>query len=170
MDAKLARILEELDESRKDLDRSVAAIPADKHMVSPGSDRWSVAQILEHLLTVEQRITGLLRKLLSEARENAAAPSPSPRTFDSARVRDRSNKIKTRMGDPAGATSVADSLEALDQARRELKAVVSDTGPVSLANVSAPHQVFGTLDGHDWLAFVASHMHRHAEQIRELSH
>ena len=74
------------------------------------------------------------------------------------------------MGDPAGTTSVADSLKHLDQARRELEAVVTDTGPVSLTNISAPHQVFGQLDGHEWLAFIASHMHRHAEQIRELSH
>jgi hypothetical protein len=168
MDAKLTEIFRELDESRADLDAAVDAVAPDRRLVAPGPDQWSVAQVLEHLVITEQRITGLLQKLIDEAKGNPPTELPPPSDFDMRRVLDRTSKIKTR-NEPSGMMPVGMSLKGLDVVRAKLKSTVSGEHGVNLATISAPHFVFGQLTVYEWIQFVGSHMRRHAAQIRELS-
>lgn len=168
MDTRLQQIFDELDASRVELNAALDTVPADRRMHSPGPDQWSVTQVLEHLVITEQRITGLMQKLIDDAKGKPAAEAPAPSGFDHRRVLDRTNKIKTR-NEPSGMMPIGMSLKGLDVVRAKLKAVVSDGHGVNLATITAPHQVFGVLTAYEWLQFVGSHMRRHAAQIRELA-
>jgi hypothetical protein len=167
MDDRLKGIFRELDRSRSILDDAVASVPSDRRTMSP-PDGWSVAQILEHLVIVERRITALVARLIGESKDAPAAPVAST-GFDRARVLDRTAKIKSRSAEPTGTVSIEDSFRALDAARDELKRTVSADHTINFATITAPHPVFGTLTLYEWVDFVGSHMQRHAAQIRELS-
>jgi len=168
MDSKLTDIFEELDQSRADLDAAVKAVPASRRTVSPEPDRWSVAQVLEHLVTSERRMAGFIERIIAEAKGKAGEPMP-PSGFDPKRVVDRTTKIKTRMGDPTGTIPVDESFKSLDEGRAQLKRAVTADHGVNLATIGGPHHVFGQMTVYEWLQFVGLHMRRHAAQIRELS-
>jgi hypothetical protein len=64
---------------------------------------------------------------------------------------------------------MADGLTALDAARADLKALMRQSDLPDLGGVSAPHPAFGPMTGYEWIAFIAAHTRRHADQIRELA-
>jgi uncharacterized damage-inducible protein DinB len=165
-DARLVELFRALDRSHAVLKDAVAAVPSARRTTSPGPGAWSAAQVLEHLVTVEGMIATLLRRLVSDGK--ASAPLP-PSGFDPSRVLDRTMRFKTAVGEPSGAVTVDDSLRALHLVRADLKAAVSVNPAANLSAITAPHPIFGPLTVHDWLAFVAAHMRRHAAQIHELA-
>jgi hypothetical protein len=169
MDSKLTNIFRELEESRADLEAAVKSAPKARLTVPPEPDRWSVAQVLEHLVTSEQRMAGLILRLIGEAKGKAAGAPVAPSGFDPKKVLDRTSKIKTRMGEPEGTVPIGDSFKSLDDQRAQLKAAMTADHGVNLATLSAPHHVFGSMDVYEWLQFMGLHMRRHAAQIRELS-
>jgi hypothetical protein len=71
---------------------------------------------------------------------------------------------------PANPPCLADSVELLNESRRQLLAAVENASYDDLLSVSVPHpfREIGTLTGAGWLSVVAYHDKRHAEQVREL--
>jgi hypothetical protein len=84
------------------------------------------------------------------------------------RVLDRTSKIRNPRADPPADCNVTDGLAALDAARSDLKAMMQKKDLPSLGGVTAPHPAFGPMTGYEWIAFMAAHTRRHADQIREV--
>ena len=172
MHPRIRELTDYLDRERADLDRAVASITADRHNEKPSDDVWCVAEVVNHLALTDKRVTMLLAKVTGEARAAGAAPdsatAPILPSVDVRKVLDRSQKIRNPRGDPPVGASVADGLTALDAARAELKKLLSQPDLPDLGKVSAPHPAFGPLSGYEWVAFMAAHTRRHADQIREI--
>lgn len=172
MHSRIAELFEHLDRERATLDAAIATVPSALRSTPQAADRWSVAQVVQHLITVERRITGLVTLQIAGAksagigREMDGAPILA--TIDTDKFIDRSTKLVFG-GDPPSASIDADTgLRALDAARTEFKAAVLHGDGLDLSGVSAPHRAFGSLNMYEWIALVGSHMTRHAEQIREI--
>lgn len=172
MNKRINELVDYLDRERADLDRAVASVPRQHHNVKSSPETWSVAEVVNHLALIDRRITALLTKVTGEARAAGATPdtdtSPILPRIDVGRVLDRTTKIRNARADPPADCSVPDGLAALDAARQDLKALLRQPDLPSLSGVSAPHPAFGPLSGYEWVAFVAAHTHRHADQIREI--
>src|SRR5262245_44926740 len=72
---RLTRIAErpaQLGLTRRELRTAVDQVQPDLRATRPGADRWSVAEILEHLNTVERRITALVAKEAAAIRAQGA--------------------------------------------------------------------------------------------------
>ena len=130
-------------------------------------------EVVNHIALTDRRVTALLTKVTVEAKGNGAPPdrdtAPILPAIDVRKVLDRTSKIRNPRGDPAADCNMADGLRALDAARNDLKALLRQSDLPDLGGVTAPHPAFGPLTGYEWVAFMAAHTHRHADQIREIA-
>jgi DinB superfamily len=131
----------------------------------PAPDRWSIAEILEHVTFVEGRILAGIDRALEK-------PSTQPRAMgDEAilqRVVDRTQKMKAPDAvAPTGRWS-HDKLLSEFEALRKRSIAFAKTTSGELRQHSYPHPLFGELDCYQWLLVVASHSERHRLQAEEL--
>jgi hypothetical protein len=170
---RISELIEYLDRERADLEKAIATIPAARHNVKPSPESYSAAEVVNHLAITDRRVTALLTKVTGEAGANGAPPDTDPSpilpTIDVRRVLDRTAKIRNPRADPPADCNVKDGLTALDAARQDLKALMQKKGLPSLGGVTAPHPAFGPMTGYEWIAFMAAHTRRHADQIREIA-
>lgn len=141
--------------------------------VKPAPDRWSVAEVLEHLALVETSIARLIEKRGAEARAAGIRPETETRTvlytLDSARVLDRRAAVTAheRVQPRAGLDADA-AWAALSTAQTAVREAVIGVDGLALGEITYPHRSLGTLDLYQWIAFTATHEMRHMAQIREI--
>ena len=136
----------------------------DRRATNPAPDRWSVAQVVEHLAIVEQRISRLIAIRIVDAKAKGLAAETQTSsvlaTFDSGRVTDRTTRFVNPNAIPTGSLDVDLGLAALDAARRDLKAAAMTGDGFDLSGTTAPHPVFGQLSMYEWIAFALPDRHR----------
>jgi hypothetical protein len=171
MTPRIEELIDYLDRERAGIDAAIASVPSARHTAKASPEAWCVAEVVNHVALTDGRITALLSRITGEARAAGAGPdhdaSPILPTIDVSRFVDRSQKVRNPRGDPSPDASVADGLAALDRARDQLKKLLRSADLPNLNLVSAPHPAFGALTGYQWVAFMAAHTRRHADQIRE---
>ena len=170
--SRIDELIAYLDRERAELDRAVASVVPERHTAKPSPEAWCVAEVVNHVALTDKRVTMLLTKVTGEAKAAGAGPdtdsSPILPKIDVRRVLDRTTKIRNPRGDPPAGASLADGLAALDTARNDLKKLLRQPDLPNLGAVTAPHPAFGPLTGYEWVAFMAAHTRRHADQIREI--
>ena len=175
MDDYLAtpNILARLKTEREQLLARIDLIPADSRNRRPSAERWSVAEVLEHLVRLE---TGLTRLLTLRGQQAPAPDTPAP--DESSRmtpalgrlVRDRSKHIEApERVLPAGAMTTDEALPHLQSARAGMLAAFDTANDEALDQLTHPHPLFGPLTLRSWVALAADHEARHAEQISEIA-
>ncbi|HEV8446712.1 MAG TPA: DinB family protein [Gemmatimonadaceae bacterium] len=169
MHPRLSELLDYIDRQAAVLQAAYSAIPADQRTVRPTPDRWSPAEVVHHVVIVEQRLVKRLQQLAEQAR--ALPPETDTSSvftlLDPNRIEIRNNRFKTsELGEPrdTDATRVWSDFEAT---RGELKNVIRAADGLALNEVSAPHPALGPLTGYGWIAFAGAHAARHAAQITE---
>lgn len=167
--AEREAILKNLAESRERLLRTVQGLSREQLHHRPAAGRWTVAECVEHITTVEGRVLGLIQKTLSEG------PPPSKRSAmegrDSALVEDVAGRI-TRFQAPAflvpsGQWPDEQLLKEFEAARQRTREFASST-QADLRRHFFAHPVFGELDLYQWLLLVAAHCDRHRAQSEEV--
>lgn len=169
MHPHLTEVLTRLDQARAELRAAVDAVPEHLRDRRPAEDRWSVANILEHLSLVEQRFAAIIAKRISEARQaglgaEQQARDPFPPDLqktlsDRANRRNAPEPVQPRGLDHAAAWA------AVERARADLRATVIDADGLALSRVLHVHPVFGTLNVYQLMEFIAGHEARHSKQI-----
>ena len=165
-----ARTIALLDTERQNLLAAVHRVPEPERNRRPGEMRWSIAEVLEHLVTVETGIAALIAK---RGKFQPRPDEPRPEPLDEvriARLRNRGERIEApdRVR-PSGTVQCADALRALTEVRTSLRQALEDANPGSLDGCTAAHPVLGTLSLRDWVHFVAHHEARHTAQILEIA-
>jgi len=139
-------------------------------------DRWSIAEILEHLVIVHERVMSRIQEQLP------TAPAP-PANFDSQtldavvieKIPDRSIRAKAPdFIEPAGLLTPSQSLERIAasyqrlanyvESATDLRDHVLESPPLRVVTAGA-HTV---CDGYQWALTAAGHDERHVRQIEEL--
>jgi len=163
--------VEALDSRRAELARAVNEVPTSARGRRPSEDRWSVAEVLEHLALVEENIPQRVKALVTEQRTNPERESTSiAETIDSAFMLDRSKKRVAREAmQPRSGVDAAAAWTRLERARQVTHETLRELDGVALSDVSAPHPALGPLNGYQWFLFLAAHEGRHTAQIREIT-
>lgn len=163
-------LLAYLDEQRSVLKSAFESVPKELRELSPAPERWSAANVVEHLAIVETRVSGLLADRIEEARPQLLAATSTaaiPPGFDYKRVHDRSTRVKApETALPTGLDSAA-AWAALENAGSLMRALLIKNDGLSLSSVTHAHPRFGPLSVYEWVKFLGAHEVRHAEQIRE---
>lgn len=167
--AERETILKELAESRERLLRTVQGLSREQLHYRPAPGRWTVAECVEHIATVEGRVLGLIQKTLSEG------PAPSKRSAmegkDSALVEDVAGRITRFQAPeflaPRGQWPDEQLLKEFEAARQRTREFAGST-EADLRRHFYAHPVFGELDLYQWLLLLAAHCDRHRAQSEEV--
>jgi hypothetical protein len=173
MHPRTKELLAQLDEDREALRTAVDEVPAALRERRASPDAWSVAEVLEHLTLIENRILPFLVQGIGELRSRNAAPDSETSSvlggIDRALVLDRSRRITAGEGvRPRGELDAASAWAALESARRSFREAVASSDGLPLREVTRKHPVLGPIDLYQWILFVAVHEARHTAQIREI--
>jgi hypothetical protein len=172
MNPRISELVDYIERERAGLGAAIGGIPASLYDRKPADDAWCIADVVHHLVVIDRRVVGLLGQAIDKARSEEVAPDdatdPILPTIDVRRVTDRTRKFRNPRGDPTGWLSVDDGLNAMDAVHADLRGLLAQRDLPSLSRISVPHPAFGPLSGYEWVAFVAAHMRRHADQIREI--
>jgi len=134
----------------------------------PGPDRWSVAEVLEHIALVED---GLFQNVTNKVMKSAAGAADRDVAKIDATVLavlpDRSNKEQAPPPFvPNGRWTATEALDHFLKSRATTIAFLEST-PDLRAHVS-DSPLLGPLDAYEWLLFMAGHSERHTKQILEV--
>jgi hypothetical protein len=174
MQPRTTEVLAYLDTQRQALEQAVSTLPESARTRRPSPDKWSVAEVLEHLNLVEGRIVGLLREEIDRARGAGVGPerdtSPVVPTVPIARLLDRSAPLTARENAlPTGQVDARKAWTTLADTRRGLRELVLAADGLALSELVVPHARLGPLNVYQWLVFVGAHEARHTEQVNEVS-
>lgn len=166
-------IFEYIDATRERLLRAVEGLSDEQQRFRPAPDRWSVAQLCEHLSIVEGNVTRLMAKLLGKAEETGAARAEGAPfaavSIEEFAERSRGVKLEAPESVRPGDTPVlAHSLAALDGSRAALHALRPRLERADGHALRFPHPTWGPLNLYQWLLFVGAHESRHLSQIEAL--
>jgi DinB family protein len=132
-------------------------------------DRWSVAEVTEHISAAEDL---LMKRLQDEVMKAPARTGPDDiKAIDTLvlqAVPDRSHKRQApeplkptnRFGSPK------DSLKHFSESRAKTIAFLKNTNDLRQHATDSP--LGKQLDGYEWLLFIAAHSERHTKQIEEV--
>ena len=151
---------------------AVDRVPAAMRQQKPAPDRWSVAEVLEHLGLVEGRVAMFFGPLLQDAPTLGVDTQTGATALDRTSLRDRDNKIVAPPPiQPTGSLSAEDAWTILQETRVKLLAMldVAEAERRDLAQISRQHPVLGPLDGYQWVAAIGGHEERHTLQIHEIA-
>jgi len=141
----------------------------------PAPDRWSIKEIVEHMVLAQDYILGPVREQLSKA--------PAPTERDNGRVDqividqmpDRTAKFQAPgVLRPTGRWTPSESMLRLLRNYAELRKYLETTPDLRQHAVDAPaleaisKGAYGTMDGYQAILLVAAHTERHAKQILEV--
>jgi hypothetical protein len=169
MHPRLSELLDYIDRQAATLRASFEAIAPERRSVRPGPERWSPAEVVHHVVIVEQRLVKRLQGLVEQARALPPERESSSvfKVVDTDRIVTRVNRFKTsELGEPRD-TDASHVWGDFELARDELKKVIRSADGLALGEVSAPHPALGPLTGYGWIAFAGAHAARHAAQITE---
>lgn len=151
--------------------KSISGLSQKQWTFKPAPDRWSVAEVAEHITVAETTIMGLIQHPLmqSPAAPDKRAQVKGKDELILQRMPDRSHKAQApEILRPTGRFATeADLAKAFEDARKANMEYVRTTND-DLRDHFYDHPAFGTLDGYQWLILLASHSARHTAQIEEV--
>lgn len=167
-DADREEGLAQLERTRKAVVEATKGLSEAQWKFKPASDRWSVAEVVEHMAVVED----FLRKNTSEKVMQAPAGKPD-RDYKSTdklvltAVSDRSRKVQApEPVVPTGRWTHRESLEQFLQARQRTVAFLKSTKGLRDHVVDSP--LGRPLDAYQWLLYISAHTERHTKQLLEV--
>ena len=174
MHPRLEEVINYLDTERTALREAVESVPPELRNQQPGADRWSVAQVLQHLLIIEKRIGLGMTKWVTDARASNRGPEtetssvmnslPLQLITDRSQRRNAPEEVR-----PSGDIDAQSAWVALEKSRESLRAAFLSGDGLALSKVIQPHPVLGPINLYQWMLFVGSHEMRHTAQVIEIA-
>lgn len=161
-------IIEKLAQAQTTFFEAADAIPPAQWTMQPGTRRWSAAEVVAHLVTVELAVVGGADRITQKP------PKPIPflqRMHLPIRLVE-SRLIRRKSPLPLDATLVCAKEEMLAQlraARERSLAFLEETKKRDLSAYRWRHAFLGMLNIYEWFEMIAAHQMRHAKQIKEIA-
>lgn len=158
-----------IEDSRINFKKNVDKLSETTWSTKPVEDKWSVAEISEHLTIALDFLFGISQNALQTAADTSKIKLVEGKEkMILEKMSDRSKKAKApEVIKPIGQwKSKADLLKAFDEKINKILMYVKSTSD-PLNNHFLSTQAFGDLSVYQWLVFCAAHTNRHIDQIKE---
>ena len=166
------RAMSYLHATRKQFVDAVAGESPEQAKWKAGPDRWSVAEVAEHIAVSEDfifgRMTGQMLKGPVASPEKKALTKGKDEAIQKT-VPDRTRKFQAPEPIvPKGKfASLAETKKAFLASRDRTIRFVEKTD-VSLRDYVAPHPALQEMDAYQWILLLAAHSERHLKQLQEV--
>ncbi len=171
----MKRVLKRLDKVHEKLTATVAPLAEGLFKRQPADGGWSVAQILQHLCLVEERVTKDLEKAVSRPPRKVSFVK---RLVPTAIVSSRLVRVKAPQAVNPEAKAGLEEVTAIpgkdeaiakyNRARNDLKNLCATQGNDRFRQIVFKHPFLGEIDGVAAVSFIGYHEQRHYKQIREV--
>ncbi len=165
------KAIQQFETTRGNFLKSISGLSEKQWNFKPAPDRWSAAEVAEHIAVSESAIAGMVKERVLKS---PAAPENREQVKGKdelilEKVPDRSVKAKApEFLQPTHRWATREELtKAFEQSRAANIEFVRTTDE-DLRDHFGPHPVFGLLDGYQWMLLVAAHSARHTAQIEEV--
>jgi hypothetical protein len=166
--AEKDRALQYLEATKKNVLEATKGLSEEQWNFKPAPDRWSVAQVMEHIAASEDFIREMLKEKVMMAQ--AGEPTRDVKKTDEAvlaMVPDRTHKAQApeplvptnRFGSPESA------IKHFVETRATTEEFLKTTTGLRDHVADSP---LGKLDGYEFVLFIAAHSERHTKQINEV--
>jgi DinB superfamily len=166
--AEKARALQYLESTKKNVLEATKGLSEAQWNFKPAPDRWSVAQVMEHIAAAEDFIRDVTKEKVMTS--PAGEPGRDAKKTDEAvlmMVPDRTHKAQApeplvpsnRFGSPDG------SVKHFVESRAATEDFLKSTAGLRDHVMDSP---LGKLDGYEFVLFIAAHSERHTKQINEV--
>jgi hypothetical protein len=151
--------------------KSIAGLSEKQWRFKPAPDRWSVAEVSEHIAVSEATLFGLVEGTImkSPANPDRRAEVAGKDEMVLKMVPDRSHKVQApEFLKPTNRWATREELtKAFEDSRKATMDYVRTTND-DLRDHFGPHPVLGTLDAYQWILLISAHSERHTKQIEEV--
>jgi hypothetical protein len=163
------RAMKHLESTRQGVVDATAGLSDAQWNFKAGADRWSVAQVMEHIAAAEDLMRGMIEGQVLKA-------PPRPAGEDAAAIDamvlkaipDRSHKAQApeplqptnRFGSPQ------DALKHFLESRSATEKLLNERP--DLRDHAADSPLGKKLDGYEWILFISAHSERHTKQMLEV--
>ena len=167
-DAERASALEYLEKTKQGVVDATKGLSAAQWNFKSAPDRWSVAEVAEHIAAAEDFLYGKAEEDMKSPARPAGEDVKAIDDFILTGVPDRSHKAQApeplkptnRFGSPEG------SLKHFAESRAKTEAFIKDGK--GLRDHAAPGPMDKKFDPYEWVLFLTAHSERHTKQILEV--
>lgn len=162
-------LVQHLQKTRQAFLDSISGLSDAQWTFKAGPDRWSIAEVAEHIAISETTILQLVTDQILKAPPMPPNPNPIPDEKLLGLLLDRSSKFQApEMLKPTNRWATRDALTKDFLAAREKTTTYVKTTTDDLHGHAGPHPVFKMLDGYQWVLLISGHSARHTAQIEEV--
>lgn len=163
--SSMKRTLQRLEATHQRLIDTITPIDPQIFSRRPAAEEWSVAEIVQHLALVEERvIKDLVRAMAEEPQRVGFLKRLVPTSI----VASRLVRVKApKAVNPVAALPKDTAIENFQRARSSLKELCATHSKQRFRQIRFKHPFLGDIDGVATVAFVGYHELRHYKQIRE---
>lgn len=169
--AEKDRALAYLESTKKGVVDATKGLSDAQWNFKPGPDRWSIAEVMEHIAAAEDMLRGLTQEQVMKSPAIAPRDAAEVKKIDDgvlAQVPDRSQKRQApeqlkptnRFGSPAEAE------KHFIESRATTEEFLKTTPDLRGHAVDSPMGV--KMDGYEWVLLIAAHSERHTKQMLEV--
>ena len=167
--AERTRLVNHLETTRKALADATSGLSEVQWNFKSGPDRWSVAQVSEHIALAEDFLFKMVTEQVMKAPAPADRKEPAAEidAFILAAIPDRTNKAQAPAPlVPTGRWTPAETLQHFQESRATTLKFAKTTSDLRDHAIDSP---FGKkLDAYQWVLFISAHCERHIAQIKEV--
>ncbi|MBC8094654.1 MAG: DinB family protein [Akkermansiaceae bacterium] len=167
--AERAQAVTYLAKTRADLLAATRGLSERQWNFKPETNRWSVAEVTEHLAASEDLMMGMVQdKVMKAPARTEGEDVKALDAFILQKIPDRSNKVQApeplRPGNRFG--SPKESLKHFRESRAKTIRFLKDTKDLRQHAADSP---FGKkFDAYQWMLVIAAHTDRHLQQLNEV--
>lgn len=171
MHPRIREILDYIDASHRELREAVDRVPEALRGRRPAPESWSVAQVIDHLAVVEERVANVVIAALADLSGVGEERDTSPvvPTVPVARLMDRAQPLVASDASQPKGLEMDAAWAALEARRAAIRDALQGADGRALGDVRVPHPRLGELNVYQWVVFVGAHEARHAAQVREIA-
>jgi len=160
--------LAQLERTRAGVVEATKGLSEAQWKFKPGPERWSVAEVLEHIALAEDYLLeNTSHKVMEASAGKADRDYKSVDKLVSRAIADRTQKAQAPEPlQPAGRWSPQETLQRFLKSRDRTTAFLQSTPGLRDHVVDSP--LGQPLDAYQWLLFIAAHSERHTKQILEV--
>lgn len=144
------------------------AVSPENWKVRPGKDRWSAAELVAHLISVEKSVVEKADRIAQKPPRRV----PLYKRFRLPMRLAEMRLIRLKSPIPVVAESLKgkeEMLAELREARERSLAFLEETRHRELGVYLWRHPALGMLNTYGWMEFLAAHENRHTKQMREIT-
>jgi hypothetical protein len=165
------RALQYLEQTKKGVVDATAGLSEAQWNFKPGPDRWSVAEVMEHLAVAEDMIRAMDQDKVMKSPVVPLRDAVELKKIDDsviANVPDRSHKVQAP--EPMKPTNRFGSPQEAEkhflESRATTEEYLKNTRDLRAHTMDSPMGV--PLDGYQWILLLTAHSERHTKQILEV--